>query len=150
MKLIVLGTANGSAHSECYNTCFCIENNGQYFLVDGGGGNQILLNLKASYVDVLDIHDIFISHNHPDHILGIIWVLKRVSGGMRKGKYEGDLRIYGSDVTIHAIKTMRDLLFAKKNIIDRVKFIEIKDNEDHGICGMKVRSFDTNSTLKNP
>lgn len=142
MKLIVLGTGNGS-DPICYNTCFCIENNGQKFLVDGGGGNQIMLQLKASNINVLDIHNIFISHNHPDHILGIIWILKRICGGMRKGKYDGDCCIYGSDVTINAIKTMRDLLFDKKNIIDRVKFIEVKDNEERKICGMDIKFFDT-------
>ena len=42
---------------------------------------------------------------------------------MRKGKYEGNCYIYASNETIHAIKTMRDLLIATKNIIDRVKFI---------------------------
>jgi len=61
---------------------------------------------------------------------------------MRKGKYDGNCYIYASDVTIHAIKTMRDLLFAKKNIIDRVKFIEVKDNEERKICDMDIKFFD--------
>ena len=42
MKLTMLGTGNGG-DPKCYNACFCIENKGQYFLTDGGGGNQILL-----------------------------------------------------------------------------------------------------------
>ncbi|HOZ54482.1 MAG TPA: MBL fold metallo-hydrolase [Clostridia bacterium] len=142
MELIVLGTGNGG-DPLCYNTCFCLKNNSQYFLVDGGGGNQILLQLKTANINIYDIHDIFISHNHPDHILGIIWVLKRISGGMRKGKYYGDCRIYGSDESINAIKTMRDLLFAKKNIIDRVKFIVVEDDEEKDICGMSAKFFDT-------
>ena len=47
MKLHILGTGNGGALN-CYNTCFAIENNKEYFLVDGGGGNQILNQLKLA------------------------------------------------------------------------------------------------------
>lgn len=142
MKLVMLGTGNGG-DPKCYNTCFVVDNNGEKFLVDGGGGNQVLMQLKLANIDIYDIHNIFISHNHPDHILGIIWILKRISGAMRKGKYEGECNIYASDETIHAIKTMRDLLFAKKNINERVKFIEVEDNEEKEICGMNIKFFDT-------
>jgi len=145
MELIVLGTGNGG-DPLCYNTCFCLKNNSQHFLVDGGGGNQILLQLKDAKINIYDIHNIFISHNHPDHILGIIWVLKRICGGMRKGKYDGNCYIYASDETIHAIRTMRDLLFDKKNIIDRVKFIEVTDNEEQKICDMDIKFFDIKAT----
>ena len=46
MKLHILGTGNGGA-LDCYNTCFSIENNNEYLLVDGGGGNQILKQLNV-------------------------------------------------------------------------------------------------------
>ena len=35
MKLTMLGTGN-AAVTACYNTCFVLEEKGQYFLVDGG------------------------------------------------------------------------------------------------------------------
>ncbi len=38
MKLIMLGTGNALV-TKYYNTCFVFENQNQYFLVDGGGGN---------------------------------------------------------------------------------------------------------------
>lgn len=37
MKLTMLGTGNALV-TECYNTCFVMEDKGQYFMVDGGGG----------------------------------------------------------------------------------------------------------------
>ena len=40
MKLTILGTGNAMV-TKCYNTCFAIEQNDEYFLVDGGGGNQL-------------------------------------------------------------------------------------------------------------
>lgn len=38
MNLTMLGTGNALV-TECYNTCFVLEENGKYFMVDGGGGN---------------------------------------------------------------------------------------------------------------
>ena len=45
MKLTILGTGNAMV-TKCYNTCFAIENDGHYFLVDGGGDNTIMKQLK--------------------------------------------------------------------------------------------------------
>ncbi len=45
MKLTMLGTGNALV-TECYNTCFLIENQEQYFMVDGGGGNTVLRQIK--------------------------------------------------------------------------------------------------------
>ena len=45
MKLTMLGTGNALV-TEVYNTCFVIENENQYLLVDGGGGSEILKRLK--------------------------------------------------------------------------------------------------------
>ena len=41
MKLTILGTGNALV-TECYNTCFILDDNGQYFMVNGGGGNAVL------------------------------------------------------------------------------------------------------------
>ena len=38
MKLTMLGTGNAVV-TACYNTCFTLDEDGGYFLVDGGGGN---------------------------------------------------------------------------------------------------------------
>ena len=38
MKLTMLGTGDALV-TECYNTCFIIDDKGQLFMVDGGGGN---------------------------------------------------------------------------------------------------------------
>ncbi len=47
MKLTMLGTGNALV-TECYNTCFVIEENKKYFMVDGDGGNAILHQLKSA------------------------------------------------------------------------------------------------------
>ena len=46
-KIIVLGTGTASVTNN-FNTCFILENDSQeYLLVDTGGGNQILKQLKS-------------------------------------------------------------------------------------------------------
>ncbi len=63
MKLTMLGTGNALV-TECYNTCFVIEDHGQCFLVDGGGGSAILHQLKHTGYDWMDMSHIFVTHKH--------------------------------------------------------------------------------------
>lgn len=92
-KIIVLGTGAGISIN-CYSTCFLLENNDKYLLVDTGSGNQILHQLKSKNVDVNKIHDIFISHKHIDHLLGIIPLIRYILQQHRIKKYNGNLCIY--------------------------------------------------------
>ena len=77
MKLTMLGTGNALV-TECYNTCFAIENDKRYFLVDGGGGNTILRQLKHANIDWKNIKDIFVTHKHVDHMMGVIWMIRAI------------------------------------------------------------------------
>lgn len=70
----MLGTGHGSV-TKIYNTCFLLENDGETLLVDTGGGIQIVENLKKAGYKLTDIKNIFISHCHTDHILGLCWFL---------------------------------------------------------------------------
>lgn len=70
MKLTILGTGNAVV-TRCYNTCFIFDDNGKYFLVDGGGGNGILRQLEDANIPWKEIRDIFITHKHLDHLTGI-------------------------------------------------------------------------------
>ena len=47
MKLTMLGTGNALV-TECYNTCFMLDDGGELFMVDGGGGNTILRQIKLA------------------------------------------------------------------------------------------------------
>ena len=46
MRLVILGTGYAMA-TRCYNTCFALqqEQEGNYLLIDAGGGNGILRQL---------------------------------------------------------------------------------------------------------
>lgn len=90
-ELYVFGTGNAQA-TRCYNTCFAIKDGDEYFMVDAGGGNGILRILEDMDVDLCHIHNIFVTHEHTDHIMGIVWMVRMVAAAMKKGKYEASCR----------------------------------------------------------
>ena len=85
-ELYVFGIGNAQAN-RCYNTCFAIKDGDEYFMVDAGGGNGILRILEDMDVDLCHIHNIFVTHEHTDHIMGIVWMVRMVAAAMKKGKY---------------------------------------------------------------
>ena len=131
MKLTILGTGNASV-TEYYNTCFALSDERRHFLVDAGGGNQILGNLKKAGVPMEEIHDIFITHEHIDHLFGLIWLIRMIGQKMNQGKYEGDVRIYCHCGLIPTITTIAELTIQKKvtkHIGKRIQLIPLESGE---------------------
>ena len=86
MKLTMLGTGNALV-TECYNTCFVLEDCGRCLMVDGGGGSTILRQLKHAGYDWMDMRHIFVTHKHVDHLLGIVWMMRVICQSMGHGGY---------------------------------------------------------------
>lgn len=147
--LYVFGTGN-AAVTRCYNTCFAIQAvNGGYFMVDTGGGNGILGILESMDVPLSKIHHIFITHEHTDHILGIVWMIRMIATAMKKGSYEGDLNIYCHDELPETISTICRLTMQEKfysMIGGRIRLIPVKDQETLEILGLNITFFDILST----
>ena len=53
MKLTILGTGNAKV-TKCYNTCFALNEDKEYFMIDGGGGNTILNQLERNQNYICD------------------------------------------------------------------------------------------------
>ena len=113
MKLTILGTGN-AAVTECYNTCFVLSEKDDYFLVDGGGGNGILHQLKHAGIDWKQVRTIFVTHKHLDHIMGIVWMIRMVCQNISRGQYEEDAVIYAHEEVIGLLKGMAENLLQKK------------------------------------
>jgi hypothetical protein len=113
MKLIMLGTGN-AATVACYNTCFALCREDKYFLVDAGGGNGILSQLQKTHIPLSGIHEIFVTHAHTDHILGVIWMIRMVAQAIQKGEYQGELRIYGHDKVVQVLDWICRMTLPKK------------------------------------
>jgi ribonuclease Z len=147
-KIHILGTGSAMV-TKCYNTCFTLSKDDEHFLIDAGGGNTILSNLEKSNISINQIHNMFISHNHNDHILGSPWVIRAVAQSILNGKYDGNLNIYCHKTSIDAIKTICSFVLQKKflKLFDtRILFNEIHDKSTISILGRSTTFFDIQST----
>lgn len=144
-QITMLGTGNATV-SQIYNTCFLLQTPSTLMLVDAGGGNGILAQLKKVNVQISDIHHLFVTHVHTDHVLGVIWVIRMVA--QCKG-YEGLLHVYGNDKVMKVIKTIIDMILAKKQlakVAERVVFHQLEDGDCFEVGDMKLECFDIQST----
>lgn len=151
MKIKMLGTGNALV-TECYNTCFVIEDNEKYFMVDGGGGSAILHQLKHAGYDWMGMRHIFVTHKHVDHLMGIIWMVRMICQFMNHGEYKGEAYIYSHKEVLDLIRDFADKLLLKKEtrfIDDRLHLIEIHDGESMNIIGHDITFFDIHSTKAN-
>lgn len=148
-QLYVFGTGNAVV-TRCYNTCFAIKDSkDRYFMVDAGGGNGILRILEDMQADPASIHDIFITHEHTDHLLGLVWLIRVIATKMKKGTYDGDLNIYCHDQLPETITTICRLTLQGKffNMIgERIHLIPVNDGETRQILDYPVTFFDIHST----
>lgn len=148
MKLTMLGTGNALV-TECYNTCFLLEDENGIFMVDAGGGNTVLSNIKKAGYNWMDIRHIFVTHKHIDHLLGVIWMIRMICQYMRQGKYDGDAYIYSHKEVIDLLLDLSNKLLLKKDtpfLETRLHFVEVSDREEKTIIGHKVTFFDIQST----
>jgi len=150
MELVMLGTGDACV-TKCFNTCFALSNGNEYFLVDGGGGNGILNVLEANKISFLDIHDMFISHAHPDHLFGCLWVIRMIGQKICSGDYQGNLNIYCHKELCEVVLSICDMILMEKILKqfgNRIILHEINDGQELEILGKKVCFFDVLSKKK--
>ena len=148
-RLHVLGTGYALA-TRCYNTCFALENGeGELLLVDAGGGNGILRQMEDAKLSFARVHHFFITHAHPDHLGGAVWVLRKIMTMMRAGRFEGELHIYCHETVRRGLVAMAELMLQKKFVCligERVHFHDIEDGTMASMCGWDVTAMDIRST----
>ena len=147
MKITMLGTGNALV-TECYNTCFILSSEDENLLVDGGGGSTILRQIKHAGFTLNDIHNVFVTHAHIDHILGIIWVIRIIAQLMNRNEYDRDVNIYSHDEVIALLYdlTKKLLLPYQSGYIDRrIHLITIQNDETRNIIGNDIKFFDIHS-----
>lgn len=144
----MLGTGNALV-TKCYNTCFVLHENNHYFLVDGGGGNGLLSQLKQADINWKDIKNIFVTHKHVDHLLGIVWMIRMICQYMNQNEYEGEVNIYGHQEVVKILYDISHMLLQEKEtrfIGQRLHLVSVSDKEEYEIIGHKVVFFDIHST----
>lgn len=143
-KIIMLGTGNGGT-LDLYNTCFVIQNEKGVFLVDTGGSVEIVRRLKEANISLTDIKNIFISHSHTDHILGLIWMFKKMNSMAKRGKIKEKINIYCNDVVYETIKGVSNLILSTV-LMDAIykitNFVVLNDCDKYTINGINYEFFD--------
>ena len=148
MKLTVLGTGNASV-TECYNTCFLLTEGDEHLLVDAGGGNGIFRQLKAAQVRWQEIHSVFVTHKHLDHITGVIWLLRMYCQGLARGQYDGEVTIYSHREVTGLLDTLARLLLTEKEtrfLGGPVRLVTVEDGQSLPLLGQTATFFDIGST----
>lgn len=147
-KLIMLGTGNAMV-TRCYNTCFILRGPNESLLVDAGGGNGIMTQLAKAGVDIIGIRNMFVTHAHTDHLLGVIWVMRMVASAMEKGRYNGRFRIFCHDGVAELLTYMGRRLLAKnqrRHIGERLLIVPVSDNAQIYAADFNLTFFDIHST----
>lgn len=147
-KLIVLGTGNAMC-TKCYNTCFALDCGDETVLVDAGGGNGILAQLEKAAVNPAKIHSLIVTHEHCDHLLGVVWIIRKIATMMRGGAYEGGLNIYCHAGLVEPVQAICGYTLQTKFTRlfgDRIRFVPVADGDRRTLAGREFTFFDIHST----
>lgn len=147
-ELIMLGTGHATV-TECYNTCFVLRASESILLVDGGGGNGILKQMKKAKIHITELTGIFVTHTHIDHLFGIVWVL-RMMGEEMTGKNEiHRCTIYSHSKVLNVLKYLCKNTLSQnvwENIQKKVKFKKVYHTQYVEIGrNIGLQFFDTKS-----
>lgn len=143
-KLIMLGTGHAMV-TKCYNTCFALQNEEGAVLVDAGGGNGILTQMESAGVQWESLRAMFLTHAHTDHILGGIWVIRKINSLMKQGKYQGDFTIYGLQEGLRFLEESCQFLLTDP-LSRRIHFTAVKNDDEFSAINMQFKAFDIYST----
>lgn len=99
-------------------------------------------------IDLKDIKHIFISHSHTDHILGIIWMFKKLGRAAVNGAINSKINIYCNNVVYEAILGVSKYILPEKlinGVLSVVNFHILENNETVNINGTEYIFFDINA-----
>lgn len=147
-SITMLGTGSAMC-MRCYNTCFYLRSPGGGMLTDAGGGNGILNRLHDAGIKVEEVRHMMVTHVHTDHIMGAIWMIRKISPMQHKGLYRGPFMVYCHREVKEALLTMCNLMIPPKilrAVGDTIILREVTDGETLPVDDMQVTFFDIGST----
>ena len=146
-RIVFLGTGNGMT-LDLYNTCFSIQSDNENFLIDTGGSVEIIRRLEKADIKLKDIKHMFISHNHTDHILGLIWIFKKIGVDAIAGRIQNKINIYCNDIVYESIAEISRLILPQKifeGVFKVIDFHVLENGEKIQINGINYEFFDINA-----
>lgn len=148
MELVILGTGNAMV-TRVYNTCFALAQGEDFFLVDAGGGNGIFVQARKANLDWTRLAGMFVTHAHTDHILGVIWVIRKIAELMKGGKRTAPLTLWCHDEAALLLRdfTTRLLPGGLSKYLDHgIELCVVEDGDAFSCLGMDFTAFDIGST----
>jgi ribonuclease Z len=109
LDVVFLGTAGSMPTAQRAPAALVVRRGGDRLLFDCGEGTQ--RQLLRSAVGLVDLHEIFLTHFHADHVLGLPGMLKTFA---LRGR-EVPLVVYGP-------RGLRDLLGSLRRVIGRLTY----------------------------
>ena len=146
-KFYVLGTCAGISDVG-FTLSGVLQHNNKFLLVDTGEGMQILKQLRLSGIKISDIHDVFISHKHIDHLLGVIPFIRKVLTSIRIDEYEETLNIYCDKEIKEIIDQLIKATFHdsyQELYQEKIRFHILEDGQEYDVIGYKMKILDTYS-----
>ena len=147
-KLHVLGTGNAMV-TKCYNTCFALQSGEEYVLVDAGGGNGVLVQLEKANIEFQQIRHLIVTHEHCDHLLGVVWVIRKIGTMMKAEQYTGEFHIWCHEGLTSTIETLAQLTLQQKLVKligDKILIHPVKDGQTETLLKDRYTFFDIHST----
>lgn len=141
--ITMLGTGNALA-TRCYNTCFTLHSSsGAVLMVDAGGGNGVLSQLERAGIQCRDVHNLFVTHAHTDHLLGCVWMMRMAL------QFHYSLHVWSHQKVLRLLDDIcRQVLPEKKvdGIGSIVVLHELEDGNSFEVGDMQLQCFDIHST----
>ena len=142
-RITMLGTGNALA-TRCYNTCFTLHSAaGCVLLVDAGGGNGILSQLERAGLRKEEIHDLFVTHAHTDHLLGVIWIVRMAL------QFRYSLNVWSHAKVLSLLDGICRQILPQKEVArlgDLVTFHRLEDGGTFRVGDMSFQCFDIHSS----
>ena len=132
LDLVFLGTAGSTPTAQRAASATLVRRGGDRLLIDCGEGTQ--RQLLRSDVGLVDLPEVFLTHLHADHYLGLPGMLKTFS-------------LRGRDVplTIYGPRGLRDLVATLRRVFGRLTYpLELEElaaGETLGRDSYEIRSF---------
>lgn len=140
--ITMLGTGNALA-TRCYNTCFTLHGKEGVLLVDAGGGNGILTQLERAGMRCEDIHNLFVTHAHTDHLLGCVWMMRMAL------QFHFPLNVWSHKKVLDLLTDICRQILPPKEAegIGRIVVMhKLDDGDRFEISDMRLQCFDIHST----
>jgi len=136
LDVVFLGTAASMPTAQRGPAALLIRRGSERLLVDCGEGTQ--RQLQRSSIGLPDLHEIFLTHYHADHFLGLPGMLKTFA---LRGRQETPLTVYGP-------RGLRELFSRLRPFLGRLPYpltlVELEEGErlergDHAIEAFPVK-----------